>query len=93
MPSAGGGGGGGGFDYVQDGEPAEAQEGEEWYDTGANEAYVYDGTTWHKMSVVDHAELSGIGSGDHHTRYSDAEAREATLLNSDGFAPGFFGGS
>jgi hypothetical protein len=40
------GGGGGGFDYVQDAEPTSPSEGEEWFDTGANEAYVYDGAGW-----------------------------------------------
>lgn len=65
-----GGGDGGGYNYVQDAEPSDAKEGEEWYDTGANEAYVYDGTNWHKQTVADHSELSGVTASDHHTRPS-----------------------
>ena len=44
------GGGGGGIDYVQDSEPTDAEEGEEWYDKDADKTYIYDGTTWVKTS-------------------------------------------
>lgn len=37
-----------------------------------------NGTSWDVMGVSDHSQLSGIGSGDHHTRYSDEEAQDAT---------------
>jgi len=60
-------GGGGGFDYVQPAQPSDAKVGEEWYDSDASEAKVYDGSTWHKMTVGQHAELGGVGVDDHHT--------------------------
>lgn len=66
--AGGGGGGGGGFNYVQNGYPADAAEGEELYHTGNDAAYVYDGVDWVQMTVVDHGQLSGIGAADHHTR-------------------------
>jgi len=75
--SGGGGGDGGGYNYVQDAQPADPSEGEEWYDTGANAAFVYDGSAWIEQTVVDHGQLSGIGSGDHHSRYTDSEAADA----------------
>jgi len=65
---SGGGDGGGGFDYVQDPSPQEPKEGEEWYDTGSNAAYVYDGAEWIEQTIVDHGQLSGIGASDHHSR-------------------------
>ena len=74
--SGGGGGGGGGYNYVQDAEPGDPSEGEEWYDTGADAAFVYDGSAWIEQTVVDHGQLSGIGSGDHHSRYTDSEAAD-----------------
>lgn len=64
--STGGSGGGSAYTYVQDAEPSGAEEGESWYDTGANAAYVYDGASWIEQTVVDHGELSGVGSNDHH---------------------------
>jgi len=75
--SGGGGGDGGGYNYVQDAQPADPSEGEEWYDIGANAAFVYDGSAWIEQTVVDHGQLSGIGSGDHHSRYTDSEAADA----------------
>ena len=74
ISGGGGGGGGGGYNYVQDAEPGDPSEGEEWYDTGADAAFVYDGSAWIEQTVVDHGQLSGIGSGDHHSRYTDSEA-------------------
>jgi hypothetical protein len=68
---------GGGYDYVQPDQPAEAAEGESWYDSDANEAFVYDGANWLELTVLDHGELSGVSASDHHTRYSDSEARTA----------------
>jgi len=40
---------------------------------------VYDGSAWVEQTVVDHGQLSGVGAGDHHTRYTDAEAAGAAL--------------
>jgi len=54
-----------GYDYVQDAQPSEAVEGETWYDTGVDEAYVYDGANWLELTVLDHGELSGVAAGDH----------------------------
>jgi len=65
--SGGVGGGGGGYNYVQDAQPGDPSEGEEWYDTGSNAAYVYDGSAWVEQTVVDHGQLSGVGSNDHHS--------------------------
>lgn len=56
---------GGGYNYVQDSEPSSPSEGEEWYDTGENEAYVYDGTSWLRLTLVDHGALAGLGDDDH----------------------------
>jgi len=70
MVGRSGGGGGGGFDYVQDPEPTDPEEGEQWYDTGDDpgSAYVYDGAGWIEQTIADHSELSGISSSDHHER-------------------------
>jgi hypothetical protein len=70
MPSFRSSGGGGGYDYVQDGEPTEAVEGEEWYDPGADAAFVYDGSGWVEQTVTDHGQLSGVSAADHHSRPS-----------------------
>lgn len=64
----GGSGGGGGFDYVQDPSPQSPEEGEEWYDTGSDRAFVYDGANWIEQTIGDHGQLSGVGASDHHTR-------------------------
>ena len=80
--SGGGGGDGGGYNYVQDAEPGDPSEGEEWYDNGADAAFVYDGSAWIEQTVVEHGQLSGVGSGDHHSRYSDNEARSAVRVRS-----------
>lgn len=77
MVSIYGGSGGGGFDYVQDPSPQDPSEGEEWYDTGSDSAFVYTGSAWVEQTITDHSKLSGIGSSDHHSRYTDAEARDA----------------
>lgn len=68
MVGISGGGGGGGYDYVQNGTPSGAEEGEEWYDTGGNAAYVYDGANWIEQTVTDHGQLSGVSASDHHTK-------------------------
>lgn len=78
---SGGGGGGDAYTYVQDSQPGGAEEGETWYDTGSNAAYVYDGASWIEQTVVDRSQLSGVGGADHHTRYSDGEARSAVRTN------------
>ncbi len=64
---SGGGGGGGGFDYVQDPEPAEPEEGEEWYDTGDNGAFVYDGSEWIEQTITTHDKLAGVTPDQHHS--------------------------
>jgi len=66
--SGGGGGGGGGYNYVQDAEPGDPSEGEEWYDTGADAAFVYDGSAWIEQTVADHSQLTGVNQDDHHSR-------------------------
>jgi hypothetical protein len=78
MPALGGGGGGGGpWDYVQDAQPTDPDVAETWYDTGEGRGFMWNGTRWREVSVVDHAELEGTGASDHHTRYADSEARSA----------------
>lgn len=87
-------GGSGGFDYVQSSLPAEPVEGEEWYITatdashsfGADEARVYDGATWHLMSVTDHAELGGVGPDQHHTKSTLSNGGTSTVTASRSFA-------
>ena len=64
---SGGGGGGSAFDYVQDPSPQAPEEGEEWYDTGSNRAFVYDGANWIEQTVVDHGQLSGVTADQHHS--------------------------
>ena len=66
--SGGGGGDGGGYNYVQDAEPADPDEGEEWYDSWNNAAFVYDGTIWIEQTVADHSQLTGVNQDDHHSR-------------------------
>jgi hypothetical protein len=43
---------------------------------------VFDGSVWVVMSISNHGSLSGIGAGDHHDRYSDAEASSAAPVQS-----------
>lgn len=81
MPGGSAGGAGGGFDYVQDAEPANAEEGEEWYDTGADKAYVFDGAAWVEQTVVDHSQLSGIGTTDHRTDSNVQNAVDGSTLS------------
>jgi len=54
----GGGGGGGGYKYVQDAQPADPSEGEEWYDTGANAVFVFDGSVWKEIGINKLSKLS-----------------------------------
>lgn len=75
---SGGGGGGGGYNYVQDAQPSGAVEGEEWYDTGANAAYVYDGASWIEQTVTDHGNLSGITASDHHVKPTPGVTTDGT---------------
>lgn len=70
ISGGGGGGGGGAYTYVQDTQPSAPEEGESWYDTAGNAAFVYDGAAWIEQTVADHSELSGVGSSDHHSRPS-----------------------
>jgi len=67
-----------GYDYVGDSEPSGVEEGQTWYDSANNSAFVYDGAAWIELSVSAHGELSNVGASDHHTRYSDSEAVNAT---------------
>lgn len=66
--STGGGGGGAAYTYVQNAQPSGAEEGESWYDTGANAAYVYDGASWIEQTVAAHSDLSGVSSSNHHSK-------------------------
>lgn|GEM_PF-4956527 len=54
-----------GFTYVSDSEPANPDEGETWYDTNANEAKVYDGVSWQRLTVTDHGEIGSVSAGQH----------------------------
>ncbi len=74
-----------GFDYVQDTTPSTPTEGETWYDTSADEAYVYDATAFVEMTVTGHSELGGVGAANHHARYTDEEAQDAvgTILGGE----------
>lgn len=65
MPGFSSSGGGGGYDYVQSGEPTDAVEGEEWYDTDADSAYVFTGTAWVEQTVTDHGEVGNVQPGQH----------------------------
>lgn len=78
----GGSGGSGGFDYVQDPSPQEPQEGEEWFDTGSDRAFVFNGSAWVEMTIADHGQLAGVGASDHHSRYTDGEASDAAPVQS-----------
>lgn len=78
-----GGSGGGGFDYVQDPSPQDPSEGEEWYDTGSDSAFVYTGSAWVEQTITSHDKLSGVTSDQHHTR--------PTGTGSAGTTSGFFG--
>jgi len=87
------GSGGGGFDYVQSGTPSAAEEGEEWYATGegtySKGAYVFDGQYWIEQTVVEHGQLSGVQSDQHHspptqTQNSDGWETIDTDLRIDG---------
>lgn len=66
--STGGSGGGDAYTYVQDAQPSGAEEGESWYDTGANAAFVFDGASWIEQTVAAHGDLSGVGTSDHHSK-------------------------
>jgi len=61
-----------GFVYVAGSEPANPEEGETWYDLEANEAKVYDGASWHLLTVTEHTEIGGVSAGQHR---SDANIR------------------
>lgn len=57
--------------------PEHAVQGARWSKTDENTVLVYDGSTWNSIGVTDHANLSNINASDHHTRYSDSEAKSA----------------
>jgi len=69
-PSAGD--GGPQFTYVQKSTPENPEEGETWYKTDTNEAKVYDGAAWQRLTVTDHGELGGVSVGQHR---SDSNVR------------------
>lgn len=48
------------YTYVQDAEPSSPAEGETWYDTGANAAYVWDGAAWIEETVTELTNLSDV---------------------------------
>jgi hypothetical protein len=54
-----------GFTYVSDTAPTAPEEGETWYDTSTSEAKAYDGVSWLKLTVTDHAELGSVSAGQH----------------------------
>lgn len=82
------------YTYVQDAEPSNPAEGETWYDTGANGAYVWDGAAWIEQTIEDHANLSNVTANQHH-RESGAEnggytgsLGETTVISSYDVSPG-----
>lgn len=84
-----------GFTYVSSTAPTAPEEGETWYDTSANEAKVYDGVSWLKLTVTDHAELGNVSAGQHR---SDANIQsvvdgEVDADTVDGKHASDFGGS
>jgi hypothetical protein len=75
-----------GYDYVQDTGPTppldpSLVEGRTWYDSGANRAYVYDGSGWVELSITHHDNLQGINAGNHHDKTT--EASEITDVSPD----------
>ena len=58
------------YTYVGKTEPLEPLEGETWYRTDTDSAFVFDGANWVETTIVDHGQLSGLGSNDHHSRPS-----------------------
>ncbi|MFC7131656.1 MULTISPECIES: hypothetical protein [Salinibaculum] len=74
------------FTYVQPNEPTGAEEGESWYDTDDDGSYVYDGASWIAQNIVSHGSLLDVGPDNHHTRYTNEEARDAigTALSAAG---------
>lgn len=83
MPSFSSSGGGGGYDYVQPGEPTDAVEGEEWYDTDADAAFVYTGTAWVEQTVTDHGQLSGVSPANHHAKPSGGTGLSFNSTNNE----------
>jgi len=68
------------YDYVQDTEPADPEEGETWYSYAEDEARVYDGSAWQNQTVTDHGELKNV-SVDDHFGAGEALAFGSGLLN------------
>jgi hypothetical protein len=85
----------GGYDYVQGTEPTSPKEGETWYDTSTNvkEAYVYNGSQWLQLSVVDHGELGNIQAGDHRSDENIRQTVDGSNLESLGIGSLFTTGS
>jgi hypothetical protein len=79
---ASGGGSGPPYTYVMDGFPEGAEEGESLYHITEDAAYVYTGSTWVEQTVTNHSQLAGVSAGDHHDRYTDAEAESAAPVDS-----------
>jgi hypothetical protein len=61
------------YTYVSDTSPTADEEGETWYDPTTSNSYAWDGGTWVDLTVVDHSQLSGIGSSDHHSPVSTTD--------------------
>lgn len=57
------------FDFIQNAKPSgpDVTDGVSWWDTGASELKVYNGSTgtWEKTGVVNHAELTSVTEGQH----------------------------
>lgn len=55
----------GGYNYTQPTEPVDPEEGETWYDTDDNLAFVYTGNQFIGLSITQHNDLSGVTEGQH----------------------------
>jgi len=53
------------FSFVNTSEPADAEEGQTWYDPGDDVARVYNGNSWEQMNITQHGSLSGVTEGQH----------------------------
>jgi len=69
--------------YGTDGnKPVASIDGRTYWSDDQHVLWLDTGSSWQKMAVADHADLNGIGTDDHHTRYDDSEAISA--INNDG---------
>jgi len=87
------------YDYVQAGKPADAEEGESWYDVDGDRALVFtdDSGGTRELTVTEHAQLAGITRDAHHNPVSvegpmrlssgqvlDLAAADGLTLDADG---------